>query len=1408
MSSGTLFTEDFLQRGLVESAVWQSVDGQTFDAFRHGLTQILDAIADPAKLNEGQTEERIIRPMLKALGWDNAYSVQEKMQGRLQRNVPDYLLFADNDAFVRADEARGSHARLAHALAVGDAKAWNVGLDDQGSGAGKDETAAGQILRYLLDAEKINRGVQWAVLTSGRIWRLYHAGARSPLDGYYEADLADILARPGAQLPLSAADVAGESDAARRERLLKTFCLIFRRQSFLPQAGSSGASFHAYALDEGRKWETNVRTDLSETVFAEVFPGLIRALAQADRAAPKPLTPAYLATLREAALTVLYRLLFALYAEDRDLLPSRDRKYDDYSLSKIRDDIAGRLDSGDTFSERSARFWQHACDLFRCIDEGDASIGVPPYNGGLFARTRAPLLDTAPLPDQAFAPLLDKLSRTKKAGRLVRINYRDLSVRELGAIYERLLEREPVADASAAAGIDVRLNAFGRRNSGSYYTPDELVSLIVTRTIGPLIDERLAAFRTKLAGMKPAPDQIAASIAGLQALDPAERILDLKVCDPAMGSGHFLVTLIDHLALQAFVNLRPECLTGTWAQEAYVSPLTARLAGIRARIKAEADAHKWTIREQQLTDQNLIKRMVLKRCVYGVDKNPMAVELAKVALWLHTFTAGAPLSFLDHHLRCGDSLFGERVRPALEELQSRAGMFISDAIRKAEGGISGMEFVENLTDAEIAEVRASASAFDEVETATGPLRRALDALQAFKWLVNEDVKDKAMLPKRLLRDSIFGGTFGDVFDILSGQTAPAPPGNGTKNPEEIASRRRRADEAAALLDEAHALAAQEHFLHWQVAFPGVWRNWQSAEPEGGFDAVIGNPPWDRMKMQEVEWFAARAPNIARQARAADRKRMIAALKTANDPLAESYGQASALAEKAMERARRSGDYPLLSRGDINLYSLFVERAQSLIHKHGIAGLLTPSGIASDLTASVFFKGVAAAGRVMCLFDFENRRGEGRAHFFPDVDSRFKFCTFVVGGAGRRADAADCAFFLQDAPELSPPERLFRMTAADFALVNPNTGTAPIFRNQRDAALTTAIYRRLPVLVDRSSGEEVKTWPVKYVTMFHMANDSNIFLTVGELEGIGAYPLESGHWKKGSDEWVPLYEGKMVQAFDHRAADIKIEDTNTFRPGQPDSISEEDHADPMRFATPRFFVARQSLPKVVANNWLLAFKDVTSSTNASTFIAALIPAVGAGHTLPLMLAEIIGTEADADAALKQRLEIACSLVANFNSYASDFVVRQKVHTNHLVWFIIEQLPFIPPAAYTRAFGTQTAAQIVKHHVLRLTYTAWDMEPFARDMGYAGDPFKWDDQERRHLRARLDALYFHLYGITDEADIRYILSTFPIVERKDRAAHQGVYLTAELIIWYFRALAAGDPDGQAPEAVLIRNARRGA
>ena len=816
-----------------------------------------------------------------------------------------------------------------------------------------------------------------------------------------------------------------------------------------------------------------------------------------------------------------------------------------------------------------------------------------------------------------------------------------------------------------------------------------------------------------------------------------------------------------------------------WLEGSYESPLVARIAEIRRGIMLRAQEGDWIIDVAQLTDQAIIRRMVLKRCIYGVDKNRLTVELAKVSLWLHSFTVGAPLSFLDHHLRCGDSLVGIRVRDAIRELDRLGGLFAGQAMAGAEVAAEGMERIEEMSDADVVEVHESASVFHDVEQTTADLRGLLDCLCGLQWLTSGMRSTARSRFESPLAEALSHNPT-DAFRILAHGPDSFRPGTVDAEPDPLATLRER-------WQEARAIARQEEFLHWEAAFPGVWRDWQSPRPEGGFDAVIGNPPWDRIKLQEVEWFATRASEIAHAPTAAARRAAIRRLRDQGEPLADEFAAAKQRADEFGRVVRTSGSYPLLGGGDINLYSLFVERAMSLIKPGGLVGLLTPSGIYADKTAARFFQSLSTTGRIGGLLDFENRRlGTDLPPFFPDVDSRFKFCALVFGGEERHFDQTMCAFFLHDTREVDDPQRCFPLTPTDFSRVNPNTGTAPVFRTRRDADITRCIYENHPVLVDRSDTEERRAWPVRYHRMFDMTNDSGLFRTAAQLDAGGFYRVAGNRWKKGDEVCLPLYEGKMVQAFDHRAASVVVNPNNLNRPGQPREATLEHHTDPDWLPRPQFWVQADSIDWKWPLEWTIGFKEITAATNRRTMIGSVFPRAAFGNKTPIFLPT--GTHlGDATAAYKAAAPL---LMANMNAFSFDFIARQKVHGQTLNLFIVEQLPVIAPADYERNIGGTTVRNLVRDHVLRLTYTANDMSPFARDLGQDGPPFKWDPEQRRHLRARLDALYFHLYGLSRE-DAAYVLETFPILRRQDEAAY-GTYRTRDLILAYMNALAAGDTE----------------
>lgn len=535
---------------------------------------------------------------------------------------------------------------------------------------------------------------------------------------------------------------------------------------------------------------------------------------------------------------------------------------------------------------------------------------------------------------------------------------------------------------------------------------------------------------------------------------------------------------------------------------------------------------------------------------------------------------------------------------------------------------------------------------------------------------------------------------------------------------------------------------------WKARFATVFPPLSAGEARGegrsGFDCVIGNPPWERLKLQEREYFSLSAPQIAGAVSAAKRREMIAALEKHNPEVHARYLDSKGKAERALAYARQSDRYPLTGKGDINTYMLFVELARSIVGATGMVGLLLPSGIATDDTTKAFFAELMNSQALKLLYDFENKRG-----WFPDVDRRFKFSTLVFGGAERKHDAADFAFFIHEMEELEEKKRHIPLSIEDLKLFNPNTRTCPIFRSRRDAELTQKVYRNVPILIDTNRQQGGNPWNIRFLTMFHQTNDAELFHTRDQLKELGFKPC-GNRWKKGKQVFLPLYEAKMVQAFDHRAAGVIVEEGNWMRQGQTKATSLVEHQNPEFTVEPRWWVDQSMVSKSVhlETRWgFLGFKDITSPTNQRTMIAASIPWSAVTNHFPLMLTDT-----------SPRRE-AC-LLGNLNAHILDYSCRQKIGGVTLNFFIVEQLPILPPERYADKCPWNkrvTLEKWISERVLKVTCTANDMIPLAEAAGFEARVHKWNPEERAKLRAELDAAFFHVYRIGRE-DVEYILSTF--------------------------------------------------
>ena len=599
--------------------------------------------------------------------------------------------------------------------------------------------------------------------------------------------------------------------------------------------------------------------------------------------------------------------------------------------------------------------------------------------------------------------------------------------------------------------------------------------------------------------------------------------------------------------------------------------------------------------------------------------------------------------------------------------------------------------------------------------------------------------------------------------------------------QDFASGRQDSQEAQAI---AQQMAEQYQFFHLAVSFPEV-------EAKGGFDVVLGNPPWERIKLQEKEWFAAIRPDIAEARNAAARKKMIAALEKDNPALHAAYMQALRAVDGQSHFLRNSGRFPLCGRGDINLYTVFAENMRNMLNDSGRLGCIVPSGIASDDTTKFFFQDLVEKKSLVSLFDFENRE-----KIFPAIDSRIKFSLLTCGnGEGTLAEQADFVFFAHSTDDLQDEERRFTLSPHDIELLNPNTRTCPIFRSKRDAELTKAIYRRVPVLIQEARGKlpEENPWVLQFKTMFHMSNDSHLFRTQEELVA-EEWELQGNIFVRPDDDrrqYLPLYEAKMTHQFNHRWATYDAIDE--VRDTTPEERRNREFS-----VLPRYWICENEVWSKLedakwTHEWLMGWRDICRATDERTVISGVIPACAVGDTFLLMFPVN---------------DCAPYIVPCLNSSVVDYATRQKIGGVHLKYHYFKQLPILQSQILDKPapwHPSLTLADWLKPRILELTYTAEDLRLFAEDMGYDGEPFVWDEERRFQLRAELDAAFFHLYlpanpdGTWKQAEketnaeykalcaafptprhaVDYIMETFPIVKKKDVAAY-GCYRTKEAIL----------------------------
>jgi len=1020
-------------------------------------------------------------------------------------------------------------------------------------------------------------------------------------------------------------------------------------------------------------------------------------------------------------LRLVYRLLFLFVAEDRDLLlhpeseaGARERYNQFYSTVRLRR-MAERL-----------RGTKHA-DVYRGLrvvmeklgsDEGCPALGLPALGSFLWSKEAIADLESCDISNLDLLEAVRKLATTEEQKVLRSVDFKNLGSEELGSVYESLLELHPEINTDSATFELRTASGHERKTTGSYYTPSSLIQCLMDSALEPVLDEAVK---------KP---------------DPRQAILDLKVCDPACGSGHFLIAAAHRMA--------------------------RRLAAIETGDEEPApDAMRHALRQ------------IIGHCIYGVDLNPMAVELCKVGLWLESLEPGKPLSFLEHRIQCGNSLLGST--PAL-----LAKGIPDDAFKAIEG--DDKEIVKAYRKQNRDERRGQRTMFAELKVAESlaPYETLSDGLVGLDRIDDssiegihkkEDLFEKLSQSESHRRARLLADALCATFVWKKTKDFPYPITQGVfdqlkEHPEHTPTW---------MLKEIDRLSDQYKFFHWYLAFPDVFPiPGDGGKPDneqcgwsGGFDFVGGNPPWERVKLQEKEWFAERRPDIANAPNAAARRKMVANLRHDDPAMLAEFLDDRRRAEGESSLVRKTGRYPLCGRGDVNTYAVFAELKRGIAGPSGRVGCVVPSGIATDDTTKFFFREIMQSGSLVSLYSFfEVRR------VFLGTDSRSPFCLLTMSGAAAQG-GSDFVFFARSVEDVNDAERHFALDADDLRLINPNTLTCPVFRSKRDAEITKSIYRRIPALVREAQGDrpEENPWDLRFSRMFDMANDSQLFHTRDELEAQD-WRIAANRFLKGPERCLPLYEAKMVHLLDSRFGDYRDYPEGAVTTALP-AVPVERLGDADYCVLSRYWVGEKEVDDRLSDwprRWLVGFRSIARSTDERTMIAAVLPRTAVSGKLPLVIPKGVNPE-----------QVAC-LVANVTSHVFDYCVRQKLGGSDLAYHYVKQFPVVHPDLYkgtTMWSASATLQEWITPRVLELAYTSWELADFANDCGYLGPPFEWEAQRRFLLRCEVDACFFHVYGISRE-DSDYILDTFTITKRKDERQY-GEYFTKRTVLEIYDEMA---------------------
>jgi hypothetical protein len=1233
--------------------------------------------ADPNDPLMRETRERWLLPLFDALGY-----------GRL---VASKVVEIDGKAFPIS---HFWHNAPIHLVGSG------VELDRRTSGVAgaAKSTPHGMIQEFLNQSDQH----LWAFLSNGKKFRILRDNMSLTRQSYVEFDLEGMM----------------DGELFSDFRLLWLVCHQSRIEADTPE-NCWLEKWCKTALESGIRVRDQLRAGVEQAIQL-IGTGLLQQAANSTlRTSLKSRELSSIDYYRQI-LRAIYRLLFLFVAEDRKLLLpegssiAAQKTYIDFYSTQHTRTLAGSIRGSE-----HTDLWQAQSVVFSAISNNDGypGLALPGLGSFLWSSLAVTNIETCSLSNRVFLSALRVLAFVEEGKARRTVDFKNLRSEELGSIYEALLEMHPRVDLATHQFTLMGATGSERKTTGSYYTPAGLVASLLDTALDPILRQFANSTSAK------------------------HDLLSLSVCDPACGSGHFLIAAAHRIA---------KALASARSEDAEPSP----------------EAYRTALRD------------VISNCIYGVDVNEMSVELCKVSLWLESLEPGKPFSFLEHKIKCGNSLIGTTPKLLQKSIPDQAFDIIYGDDKDFAKTTRAANKAQSPGQLSIGEGLDRSEAWFKLSETLSELNSLPDN-SAAELLAKQAKHDQIVTGELYQRERFICDAWcaSFVWKLAPGSLPPITRTTFTtlsnddkKIPQEVRA-------------EVERLRDQFKFFHWHVEFPHIFsvQNCQDPENEcmgwsGGFDVMLGNPPWERINIKEKEWFAARSPEIAQASNATKRKQLIKSLETENPSLFYEYREEYRKAEGESHFLRKSGRYPLCGCGDVNTYAVFAETYFNLVRSSGRSGFIVQSDIATGDTYKAFFSQVMRTRQLISFYDFVNTEG-----LFPHVHRTHPhFCLITIGGSGIDEEP-DFAFWNTNPAHLLEPNRHIRLTYEDISLLNPNTGTCAVFRSRYDADIVKEIYRRVPIILGESAASQHE-WEIDMGRMFHMSDDSDIFRTAQTFPAQAAkdgnlftYADNNGSLKR----FLPLYESKMIHLFDDRWGTYEGEEVR--------NVSLLEKQDPKFSIDPRYWVPEEAVLEKLEGRWkrpwLLGFRKITNSTNERTSIATLFPLCGVGDSMSLVY---MG---------EKHRHLSLLFAANLCSFAFDFVTRVKQSGTNLALFIFKQLPVISPSTFESQcpwHRTTTLAEWMMPKCLSLFLTTREMVRCLHEFGSGSVSPCWNESERFLLRCELDAAFFHLYGLTRD-EVLYIMDTFNVIKHSDERMF-GDFRTLRLVVALFDAMrSSADPEG---------------